>query len=86
MEAEIDNYWIKLAKRGLKRGEIDPAFSPEYAAYLIDSQTLLFFFALTSVYHQKRFNVFLRANGDNLSSEKLINKMVENIRLCLAPR
>lgn len=86
MEAEIDNYWIKLAKRGLKRGEIDPAFSPEYAAYLIDSQTILFFFSLTSVYHQKRFDVFLRAEQGNLCSKKLINKMVENIRLCLAPR
>ena len=86
MESKIDNYWIKLAKRGLKKGEIDPAFSPEYAAYLIDSQTLLFFFALTSVYHQKRFDVFLRADQGNLCGKKLIHKMVENIRLCLAPR
>ena len=86
MESEIDNYWINLAKRGLARGEIDPAFSPEYAAYLIDSQTLLFFFSFTSAYHQKRIDVFLKDSHENLSSEELIETMVDHIRLCLAPR
>jgi len=84
-EKEIDNFWIELAEAAAGRGEIKAGVSPRYAAYLIDSQTLLFFFAMTSTYHQKRFNVFLVEAGENLSNDELIDKVVENLKLCLAP-
>lgn len=86
VEERIDNFWAGLVKKGLAKGEIDPVFTPEYAAYLIDSQTLLFFFSLTSAYHKKRFDVFLRSEQGAPSTSELIEKMVENLRLSLSPR
>ena len=85
-EKIIDNFWINLAEAGAAQGEIDSAISPRYAAYLIDSQTLLFFFAMTSAYHQKRLNIFLVENSEQFPYEELIDKIVENLKLCLAPR
>lgn len=86
VEEKIDAFWAGLVKKSLAKGEIDPIFTPEYAAYLIDSQTLLFFFSLTSAYHKKRFDVFLRNEQGHLSTPELIEKMVENLRLSLSPR
>ncbi len=85
-ENDIDNFWIELIKRGQARGEIDKAFAPESAAYLIDSQTLLFLFSLGSIYHKKRFDSFLQPNEANQTFEEVIEKIINTLQFCLAPR
>lgn len=85
-EEDIDNFWIQLIKRGQARGEIDKSFSPESAAYLIDSQTLLFLFSLGSIYHKKRFDSFLQSQNSSQTFEELIEKIIHTLQLSLAPR
>ncbi len=85
-ENEIDKFWIELIKRGQAKGEIDKIFSPESAAYLIDSQTLLFSFSLGSIYHKERFDAFLQYGLPNQTLEDVIEKIIHTLQLSLAPR
>ncbi len=85
-ETVIENAWINLAEKAIARGEIARSIPPKQAAYLIDSETLLFFFSLASTYHRKRFEVFLCDADGNLSVDTLINRIVDNLRTCLSPK
>ena len=85
-EAVIENAWINLAEKAIARGEISDSILPKQAAYLIDSETLLFFFSLVSAYHRKRFEVFLRNADGNLSINSLIDRIVDNLQTCLSPK
>lgn len=85
-EENIDAFWIKLIKRAQEKNEIDAIFPAESAAYLIDSQTLLYSFSLGSAYHAKRLESFLKSMGSDQSSEEVIDKIVNTLKLSLAPR
>ncbi len=85
-ESVIDNAWISRAEHAIVQGEIAPSIHPKQAAYLIDSETLLFFFSLASSYHRKRFEIFLNDESGDLSMSRIIERIVDNLKVCLSPK
>lgn len=84
IEDSACRFWLSLAEKGKKEGEIRKDIDSDVIAYMMDNHFTIFNFSCVSEHYAKRFKVFFKYRGKDITMEEKISHMKRSLRQLLS--
>lgn len=84
IEESAYRFWFNLAERGKERGEIRKDIDSDVIAYMIDNHFMLLHFSSISEHYAKRFKIFFKFRGKDITTEEKISLMRRSLKQLLS--